>query len=206
MTDSALPPDIDPESGSRLPLPHRDDLPEAAREIFDQLSGPSSRTLVGLYGPGGIRLNSPALAVVSQPVNRYLRWETGLPGTVREIAILVTARAHDCQFEWAQHEPAALAEGVSPETVEVIRTNGPLDGLDEREAAVVALGRALFEDRRVDSETYARAHAIFGTVDLVDLVSLMGMYAATAALLAAFDIQLRPGQEARLPTREGNRE
>ncbi len=201
-----LPSDIDPDSGSRLPLPRREDLPEAAREIFDQLAGPSSRSLVGLYGPGGLRLNSPDLAVVTQPVNRYLRWETNLPGAVREIAILTTARAHDCQFEWAQHEPVALSEGVSPETVEAIRTNAPLDGLDDTEAATIALGRALFRDRRVDSETYARAHAIFGTRDLVDLVSLMGMYAATAALLAAFDIQLRPGQEARLPNREGKPE
>lgn len=201
-----LPPDIDPESGSRLPLPRRENLPDAAREIFDQLAGPSSRSLVGLYGPGGLRLHSPDLAAVTQPVNSYLRWGTNLPGAIRETAILVTARAHDCQFEWAQHEPAALAEGVSQATVEVIRTNAPVDGLDEPEAAVVALGRALFEDRRVDAETYERAHAVFGTRDLVDLVSLMGMYAATAALLAAFDIQLRPGQEARLPTREGKPE
>ena len=204
MTD--LPSGIDPESGSRLPLPRREELPEAAREIFDQLAGPSGRSLVGLYGPGGLRLASPALAAVTQPLNRYLRWGTNLSGAVREIAILVAARAHDCQFEWAQHEPAALAEGVSPETVEAIRTDAPLDGLDETEAAVIALGRALFDERRVDSGTYAKAHAIFGTGDLVDLVSLMGMYGATAALLAAFDIQLRPGQEARLPTREGKRE
>jgi len=201
-----LPSDIDPESGSRLPLPHREDLPEAAREIFDQLTGPSSRSLVGLYGPGGLRLNSPDLAAVTQPLNSYLRWGTNLSISIREIAILTTARAHDCQFEWAQHEPAALAEGVSPDTVEVIRTGAPLDGLDGTEAAVVALGRALFQDRRVDADTYARAHAAFGTRDLVDLVSLMGMYAATAALLATFDIQLRPGQEARLPNREGKQE
>ncbi len=201
-----LPSDIDPESGSRLPLPRREDLPEAAREIFDQLAGRSSRSLVGLYGPGGLRLNSPDLAAVTQPLNSYLRWGTNLSSSIREIAILTTARAHDCQFEWAQHEPAALAEGVSPDTVEVIRTGAPLDGLDGTEAAVVALGRALFQDRRVDADTYARAHAAFGTRDLVDLVSLMGMYAATAALLATFDIQLRPGQEARLPNREGKQE
>ena len=200
------PSDIDPESGSRLPLPRRENLPEAAREIFDRLAGPSGRSLVGLYGPGGLRLHSPALAAVAQPVNRYLRWETGLPAAIRELAILVTARAHDCEFEWAQHEPAALAEGVAPETVEIVRTGAPADGLGAAEAAVIALGRALFEDRRVDAATYDRAHAAFGTRDLVDLVSLMGMYAATAALLAAFDTRLRPGQLPRLPNRKGSRE
>ena len=198
-----IPSDIDPDSGSRLPLPRREDLPAAAREIFDQLAGPDTRSLVGLYGPGGLRLHSPELAATAQPLNRYLRWETGLPGAIREIAILVTARAHDCEFEWAQHEPAALAEGVSRETVEAIRCGGPVDGLDEAGAATIALGRELFEAHRVSAATYARAHAAFGTRGLVDLVSLMGMYAATAALLAAFDVQLRPGQHARLPKREG---
>ena len=201
-----FPADIDPDSGSRLPLPRRDDLPAAAQAIFDQLAGPDARSLVGLYGPGGLRLHSPELAAIAQPLNRYLRWETDLPGAVREIAILVTARAHDCQFEWAQHEPAALAEGVSRETVEAIRSGGPVDGLDETEAVVIALGRELFETHRLSAATYARAQAVFGTRNLVDLVSLMGMYAATAALLAAFDVQLRPGQQARLPNRKGQTE
>ena len=187
-------------------MPRRDDLPEAAREIFDRLAGPDARSLVGLYGPGGLRLHSPDLAVLTDPLNRYLRWESDLSGAVREIAILVAARAHDSQFEWAQHEPAALAEGVPAATVEAIRTGGPLDGLDETEAAVIALGRELFEAHRVSPATYARAHAAFGTGGLVDLVSLMGMYAATAALLAAFDVQLRPGQQARLPNSEGKTE
>ena len=200
------PSDIDPDSRSRLPLPRRDDLPAAAQAIFDRLAGSDTSSLVGLYGPGGLRLHSPDLAAIADPLNRYLRWETELPGAVREIAILVAARAHDCQFEWAQHEPAALAEGVSRETVEAIRIGGPVDGLDETEAVVVALGRELFEDRRLSAATYARAHAAFGTRSLVDLVSLMGMYAATAALLAAFDVQLRPGQQARLPNRKGQTE
>jgi hypothetical protein len=33
----------------------------------------------------------------------------------------------------------------------------------------------------------------------VDLVSLMANYAGTAVLLAAFDMQLRPGKEPLLP-------
>ena len=47
--------------------------------------------------------------------------------------------------------------------------------------------------------TYARALEQFGRSSLVDLVALMGNYAATAALLTAFDMQLDPGQEPGLP-------
>ncbi len=199
MTERRIPVDVDPDSGCRLPLPRRDTLDPAAREVFDDLDAPSGRSLVGLNGPGGIRLHSPRLAVLTRPLNRYLRWETALPDRIRELAILATARAQDSQFEWVQHEAAALEAGLSAETIDVVRHRRPVDGLDETEAVVVALGREIFETKRVHPDTYARARALFGPRDLVDLVSLMGLYAATAALLAAFDMQLRPGQKPTLP-------
>lgn len=199
MTDQTPPGDIDPESGCRLPLPRREALDPETAEIFDQLASGSARSLVGLTGPGGIRLNSPQVAVYSQPLNRYLRFETGFAGSVRELAILVVARAQDCQFEWVQHEGAALTEGLSAQTIDVVRHRRPVEGLDDTEAAVINLGREIFEDKRVGPETFARALAVFGKRDLVDLISLMGLYAATAALLTAVDMQLRPGQEPLLP-------
>ena len=51
----------------------------------------------------------------------------------------------------------------------------------------------------MSSAIYARAIAAFGPRKLVDIVSLMGNYAGTAALLATFDMQLRPGQKPLLP-------
>ena len=45
----------------------------------------------------------------------------------------------------------------------------------------------------------AEALRLFGKRGLVDLVSLMTSYSATAALLNAFDMQLPEGQESLLP-------
>jgi 4-carboxymuconolactone decarboxylase len=200
MTQRHVPSDIDPESGFRLPLPRREDLDDGSRKIYDALVEPNSRSLVGLRGPGGIRLHSPRLAEVSSPVNRYLRWEAGFSGRVRELAILVTAREHDSQFEWVAHEDEALREGVPRAVVDIVKHRRPVEGLAETDAVIIQLGRELFGRRRVSSETFARALAVFGRRGLVDLVSLMGQYAATAALLCAFDIQLHPGREAPWPT------
>lgn len=199
MTEKTLPSDVHEESGCRLPLPKREDLDDAAKAIFDQMCNPEGPSLVGLRGPGGIRLHSPGAAVNAQPLNRYLRWETNFGGRTRELAILVTAREHDNQFEWAAHEPAALEEGVSAEIIDIVKNRKATEGLSETDTVVIEFGRQLFGQRRVSPETFARALEIFGPRDLVDLVSLMGMYAATAALLTAFDIQLRPGEQAILP-------
>jgi 4-carboxymuconolactone decarboxylase len=193
------PEDIDPQSGCRLPLPRRDELDAAGRAVYDRLVDPNGGSLRGLRGPGGIHLQSPGLSQHSRSLNHYLRNEAELSARVRELAILTTARALDSQFEWAAHEPEALRQGISPEVIDIIRFRRDTAGLDPADATVIELGRAIFADRKVSQPTFARALGQFGRRNLVDLVALMGNYAATAALLTAFDMQLDPGQEPGLP-------
>ena len=194
------PADIDPQSRCRLPLPRRADLDPETQLVYDRLAAPGGGgTLRGLSGPGGIGLHSPELSRRNRPVNHYLRYEAGLGGRVRELAILVTARECDSQFEWAAHEAEARKEGVPDAVIEIVRHRRDIAGLAEEDAAIVALGREIFGDRRVSPATYARCLARFGRRKLVDLVALMGNYAATAALLCAFAMQLDEGVVPPLP-------
>jgi 4-carboxymuconolactone decarboxylase len=202
VSDRPYPPDIDPESQCRLPLPRRDELDAEAQRIYDSLADPRGGSLRGLRGPGGIHLHSPALARHTRALNRYLRQEAGLGGRLRELAILVTAREVDSQFEWAAHEEEARREGVSDDIIERIRHRRQTSGVDVADAVVIELGREMFAARKVSSTTFARALELFGRRKLVDLVALMGNYAATAALLTAFDMQLDPDQPAPLPIQE----
>src|SRR5580658_10845582 len=125
------PDDIDPDSGCRLPLPRRDELSGEALAAFDRLADPAGGTLRGLRGPGGIQLHSPELSRRARPLNHYLRYESELGGDVRELAILVTARELDSQFEWAAHEEEALRQGVSPEVIDIVRYRRDADRLAE---------------------------------------------------------------------------
>jgi 4-carboxymuconolactone decarboxylase len=193
------PRDIDPESGFRLPLPKRENLDAEGQAIYDRLINPKGGTIRGLRGPAGIRLYSPHNSHISEPINRYLRFESGLAGRAREVAILATAREFDSQFEWAAHEPEALKEGVPAAVIDVIKHRRSTAGLDEGDAVLIDLGREMYGAKKVSSATFARALAKFGTRVLVDVVCLMGNYAGTAGLLAAFDMQLDPGQEPLLP-------
>ena len=193
-----MPSDIDPQSGFRLPLPKRADLDEAGKKTYDDASRPGA-SLVGLQGPAGIRLYSTKTAPHLQALNRHLRFEAGIAPRIREIAILVTAREMDSQFEWVAHEPEALKEGVPQSVIEVIKHRRSTQGLDQADAVVIALGRQIWRDHKVDSVTFADAKALFGPHKLVDIVLLMGNYAGTAALLTAFDMQLHPGKKALLP-------
>ena len=193
-----MPSDIDPQSGFRLPLPKREDLDEAGKKAYDRGTAPGA-TIAGLQGPAGVQLFTPKIAEHMIAINRYLRFQAGFTPRVRELAILTTAREMDSQFEWAAHEPEALKEGVPAAVVDVIKHRKSTQGLDETYAAIIELGRQTFGDHKVTSECFARVKKLFPPTKLVELVMLMGNYAATAALLTAFDMQLPEGQKPLLP-------
>jgi 4-carboxymuconolactone decarboxylase len=194
-----LPPDVYPDSLSRLPLLGRDELDGDGKRYYDAVTGPQSRTLVGLQGPSGIWLHSPKLALHLRGANQYLRYETKLGRRLTELAILVTARELDHQFEWTAHEPVALREGLEPEIVDVVKYCRPISGLGDREAGIISLGRELLRDRKVRSETFARAVALFGRQGVLDLAALIGDYAMTAFILTTFDQQVHPDRQPLLP-------
>ena len=191
---SSAPNDVYAETGFRLPLPKREDLDDYGKKVYDKLSNPERPLVAGLRGPTGIRLHSPKLAEITYSLGHYLRYETGFSGSIRELAILVTAREMDSQFEWAAHETVALEEGLSKAVIDVVKYRRRTTGLPEAESVLIEFGRQMFGRKQVNSETFARALDIFGATELVNIVSLMGYYASTAALLNAFDMQLEENQ------------
>jgi 4-carboxymuconolactone decarboxylase len=187
-----MPSDIDPQSGFRLPLPKREDLDEAGKRAYDRADTPG-KTIVGLRGPAGIRLYSKT-AAAHDTINQYLRFQAGFDAKLREIAILTVAREMDSQFEWAAHEPEALKAGVASAIIDVIKHRKATGSLSETDAAVIEFGRQIFRDHKVTPAAFARIRVLFEPDKLVDLVLLMGNYASTAALLAAFDMQVPEGK------------
>ena len=187
------------DSGFRLPLPKRDELDEQGKKFYDEISSQDGRNIAGLRGPMGIRLYSPKLGEMSRELNQFLRFDAGLSGAVTELAILVTAREMDNQFEWAAHEPAARKAGISDAAIEVVKNRKSTTGLTDEQAAIIQLGREVFQNKTVSRDTFDRALNVFGKERLVNLVSLMGSYASTAVLLRTFDMQLPAGVKAPLP-------
>ena len=180
-------------------------MDEQGRRLYDTVVSPQNRSLVGLRGPGGIWLHSPRLAEHVRAANQYLRFDTGLDRRLTELAILVTARELDNQFEWTAHEPAALAEGLDAKIIELVKRRRPIGRLGrrlgKREAVIIAFGRELFRKRKLSSATFARVVALFGRRGVLELAALMGNYAMTAVILDTVDQQLHPGQKPLLPVR-----
>ena len=185
---ASLPNDIYSESRSRLPIVNREDLDDEGKAVYDRYMSPESTSLAGIQGPGGIRLHK---TVDSSP--------TRIDKKTQELVRLVVAREMDHQFEWTMHEPVAVEEGLDPTIIDIIRYDRPLDGVPEKEASIIQLGREVFQLHSVSSETYARALQQLGKRDLITVTELMGRGVTSMILLDVFDLRLPYDRKPMLP-------
>jgi 4-carboxymuconolactone decarboxylase len=172
-----LPGDIHPDSRNRLPL-----LPSIASNPRPVLY---SRPMVPEgTGPGQIRRHGGGVKSLMASVARR----------DIDLAILVSAREHDSQYDWTMNELAAAKDDIGASVIDVVRNRKPTAGLTEKDASLVEFGRELFAKHVVSGATYARVVKVFGERDLVDLVAVMGQHASEATMLAVFDQHLPDGQ------------
>lgn len=184
-----LPADIDPQSYSRLPLIKRDQLKGDALRVYDAVVGKDSDgkdRATPPMGPAATSLYSPGVALPMNQLNQYLR-NTVVGPAMFQICTLIAAREFDEHYEWNSHEAGARRANVDQKTIDAIKFNRPLDGLPEKEALVVRFGRAIFHDRRVPSELYAKVVETFGQQGMFELTAIMGDYAMAAIMLRAVD-------------------
>lgn len=193
-----LPPDIHPESLTRLAPLAREDLDAEGKAAWDYVvgDGPVSRT-----GPVPMSLYSPALARIFSDLNGYLRYNGDLSPRHTEVAILVAAWEIQNQYEYSAHEPAVLRYGAPQAVVDTIKYDREPVGLSPEETVIIRLGRQLMREHKLDSDLYAEAVEHFGEKGLVEMVTVMGDYVMVGMVLTAIDQHLPPERPALLPMR-----
>ena len=193
------PPDIHPESLSRLPPVQRADLDDEGKRIWDGLAG--TGTSIPRTGPSAVTMHSPRAAEPIYALNQALR-KTVAGSKYFELAALVAAREFDQQYEWSSHEPAGLKAGLEQSVIDVVKYDRVIPaGMAEKDAAVIRLSRAIFRDRKVSPELWARMEQLFGRQGAVEVTMIMADYAMAGFILTAVDQQLPPDRKPLLPAR-----
>jgi 4-carboxymuconolactone decarboxylase len=188
-----LPPDIDPVTLSRLPPVAAADLDEdgkrllAARTNYTPGPGPSH---VSIYSPRELDLGIPS-GEKSPVGRRYF-----------QIAVLITAREIDQQYEWTAHELAGRRQGLEQSVIDVVKYNRDVASLSAKDATLITFGRALFREHRVSSELWASMVNQFGRQRTVQLMMIMGEYFKAGFMMNAVDQHLPPGRDALLPPKK----
>jgi len=182
----------------RIPLPAVEELSAEQRKVWDAVvAGP--RGVV--RGPLRAAIHNAELADRWQSLGELLRYRTSLAPRLSELAILVTARHWDCQFEWYAHEPPALQGGVPPAAIEAIRNFARPEFDRADEAAVYAYAAELNATHFVGDATHKRALDLLGVAGVVELTALVGYYGMVAATLNAHELLPPPEVPPPLPPR-----
>jgi 4-carboxymuconolactone decarboxylase len=187
---NTLPPDINAVTLSRLPPVSAEDLDDegrrllAARTNFTPGPGP---THITIYSPRELDLGIPSGE--KSPVGpRYF-----------QLAVLITAREIDQQYEWSAHEPAGLRQGLEQSVIDVVKYDRDVAGLSDKDATMISFGRALFREHQVSSELWQKMVNHFGRQQTVQIMTIMGEYFRVGFMLNAVDQHLPAGRKALLP-------
>jgi 4-carboxymuconolactone decarboxylase len=134
-------------------------------------------------GPFIPLLRSPDLMGRLEKVGEYLRFGTRLSPRIREMAILIIARAFNEQTEWGIHHPIALKAGLREHIIAAIAEGRRPNGCQEDEQTTWDFLHELQTTKRVSSPTYELAKQLFGEDGIIDLTCLSGYYTLLAQVM-----------------------
>ena len=169
-------------------ITERSQVEEGSQGIFDSIATSRGR----VSGPFSVLLNSPEVAGRAAHLGAYIRFESTLTPSQRELAIITTAREFDCAYEWAAHASLAERACVPTSTIDAIANGGDLSELSDDEALIVSYGRQILRDHRVSEDTFEAAKAKFGEQGVTELTATIGYYGMLACALNAFEVTPSP--------------
>jgi len=153
----------------------------------------------GLGGPFDIMLRSPDMAQGMVELFEYYRFRSKLPARLKELAILILARAWTAQFEWFAHRQAAKDAGLADAVIADLRLGKRPAAMAGDETVIYDFATALIRDHEVSDPVFARARDLLGDEQLVDLITLIGEYMKVALVLNVGRIGVPEGNELPLP-------
>ncbi len=169
-----------------------DSLGPDAQKIYDRIKAKRG----GIRGPYAPLMHHPPLAGVVGDLGEYLRFDGTLPGDIRELAILITARAVAQPFEWVMHAPIARQAGLPDAVIDRVRARGDLGSVPARYADAARVVQHVLARESIPQDLQDKVETALGVTGLVELVVLAGFYQLIAAILFSFDAPLPEGTPA----------
>lgn len=163
----------------RFPLLKLDQLNDQQKPFADEILKVSS---IGISGPYNMMLRSPQMGQRMFAMLDYLRFNTSVPRRLNEFAILIQARLWTSQVEWTAHYPLALKAGLPQAVADDLKVGKRPASMQPDEAAVYDLSMELAKDHVVSDATFKKVREVFSDQQIVDLITVSGIYDTLAAL------------------------
>src|SRR5215471_13639502 len=168
----------------RYPTLKPDQLNPAQKAYVENLSKPPRNNTTALKNPPfKVYMRDPELGSKLEAVSDYVRWGTGLPPRLTELAIMITARQWSSQWIWRGHYRGAVRGGLDPSVGTDIAAGKRPEKMKEDETILYNYATEMYREKAVSDATFAVAVKQFGEKGLIDLVATMGYYDTVAMTL-----------------------
>ena len=185
--------------GGRLPLADPATLTDEQRGLFDLMMNTmvpwagqvpfQSTTADGrLIGPFNPALINPQTATKFLELQFAEQLNTSLDERVRQVIVLTVGAIWGADYELYAHAAVARQAGLSESAIRALVGGGVPGDLTEREQLAQRVTRQLCVDHRLDDELYNEAEKAFGTLGLIDITSLIGVYHGVCITLTTFAV------------------
>ena len=181
---------------ARVPYVEREQLDAEGQAIYDRIRRDRNSPQVGLQFRA--LLHSPKAAGHLTSLGAQLRFQSAMPENLKELAIILLAREWNSGIEWTGHAVLAQKAGVSPSSIEAIRTRKAPAGLTPDEQAIARFVLELMRNKDVPDEVFAAAHALLGTAGVVDLTLTCSYYTAICLAQIVLKPEMEPGRTSTL--------
>ncbi len=162
-----------------------DDLTEEQLLVYKKiLEGPRGNVV----GPLKIWLNNPKFASCAQVLGKYARYESNLPSSLSELAIITTGRCWSSDFEWEQHAPLANKAGIKIEYINQISKGKRPTFSDEIEQVVFDFSAEVNLNKNVSEKIYTKAVKFLGENGVLDIVAICGYYNLVSMTLNVYKV------------------
>ena len=132
-------------------------------------------------------LHSPPVAEGWLKLFTAIRQQGSLPGRVRELVTMRIAVINRADYEFEQHVPFALNEGIDDAQLDALRA-GRFETFSPLERSVLAYADAMTCDVHVPDEVFAAVKPHFDERELVELTATIAGYNLVSRFLEALQI------------------
>ena len=175
---------------ARVPYLGREDLPEADREIFDNLAAERGGVVGNIF---------KALAHTPNLLRRFLalggelRNKTALDPKLRELAIVTVGRLTDAQYEFVHHWNLARRVGIRREQLEALADWEKSSEFTADERAVIRYAVEATSNVKVSDASWNALKGFLDTRRMMELVQNVAFYNMVVRILVPVGVELEPG-------------
>jgi 4-carboxymuconolactone decarboxylase len=116
-----------------------------------------------------------------------------------ELVILRVAVHMQAWYEWAAHVVRGVAAGLSMTEIERVASGPSAAGWSKQDAALLESVDQLVENRAIDSRMLKTLGEFYSENQIMDIVSLQGMYVTIACIVGTWDIEIEDHVAQQLP-------